>query len=225
VILPISIIPKFAVSPLTPSMLSARLGGVPVASHSQADGLSVSAADVVEVEHIPLRPLPRSAITDIARDRLGHTVSDDEQELLDGAGGNPFLVTQVLDGLARGTQSGRDGVPAEFHAAMRYRLSGLSSTSRELIATLAVVGRAVSIADLSRLCGIAVGPDYDDAIEAAVASGLVVSTGPELAIIHDLVRQSIYESMAADERRQLHSRYAQHFLASGADPAVAAAHA
>jgi len=88
-----------------------------------------------------------------------------------------------------------------------------------------VVGRAVSIADLSRLCGIAVGPDYDDAVEAAVASGLVVCTGPELAFVHDLVRQSIYESMAADERRQLHSRYAQHFLASGADPAGRAAHA
>ena len=58
-------------------MLSARLGGVPVASHSQADGLSASAADLVEVEHIPLSPLPRSAITDIARDRLGHKASDD----------------------------------------------------------------------------------------------------------------------------------------------------
>jgi len=106
-----------------------RLAGWPVvwvlASRSHTDGVSVSAADMVEVEHISLGPLPRSAITDIARDRLGHKVSDDEQELLDAAGGNPFLATQIVEGLARRAESDRDGVPAEFHAAMRYRLSGL----------------------------------------------------------------------------------------------------
>jgi predicted ATPase len=82
-----------------------RLAGWPVvwvlASRSHTDGVSVSAADMVEVEHISLGPLPRSAITDIARDRLGHKVSDDEQELLDAAGGNPFLATQIVEGLAR----------------------------------------------------------------------------------------------------------------------------
>src|SRR4029077_16864104 len=47
-----------------------RLGGWPVAwglgSRLRADGISVSAADTVEVEHISLGPLSRSAITDIA---------------------------------------------------------------------------------------------------------------------------------------------------------------
>ena len=204
-----------------------RLAGWPVvwvlASRSHTDGVSVSAADMVEVEHISLGPLPRSAITDIARDRLGHKVSDDEQELLDAAGGNPFLATQIVEGLARRAESDRDGVPAEFHAAMRYRLSGLSSISRELIDALAVAGRPICIAELSRVCDIAAGPDYYHAVDAAIASGLVAATGTELAFIHDLVRQSIYDSIASDVRRRLHTRYAQHF--SAADPATAAAHA
>jgi DNA-binding CsgD family transcriptional regulator len=206
-----------------------RLAGYPVvwvlASRSYTDGGSVSAADMVEVEHISLGPLPRDAITDIARDRLGHTISDDEQELLDAAGGNPFLATQIVDGLARRAESGRDGVPAEFHAATRYRLSGLSRPSRDLVDALAVAGRAVGIAELSRVCDIAAGPEYDDAVDAAVASGLVASTGTGLAFVHDLVRQSVYDSIAADVRRRLHARYAQHILASAADPALAAAHA
>src|SRR4029078_6562500 len=56
-------------------------------------------------------------------------------------------------------------------------------------------------------------------------SGLVISTGTELAFIHDLIRQSIYDSIASDARGRLHTRFAQHFLAAAADPAGAAAHA
>jgi DNA-binding CsgD family transcriptional regulator/tetratricopeptide (TPR) repeat protein len=206
-----------------------RLAGYPVvwvlASRSHADGIAVSAADIVEVEQISLGPLPRSAITDIARDRLEHRLSDDEQELLHAAGGNPFLATQIVEGLARRAESGGDGIPAEFHDATRYRLSGLSRPSRDLIEALAVAGHVVGIAELSRVCDVAAGPEYDDALDAAIASGLVASTGTELAFVHDLVRQSVYEAISSDVRRRLHSRYAQLFLGSAADPVVAASHA
>src|SRR4029079_8369254 len=114
------------------------------------------------------------------------------------------------------------GVPAEFRAAMRHRLSELSSTSRDLVDVLAVAGGAVSIAELSRLCDIAPGSDFDEAVDAVVVSGLIISTGTELAFIHDLIRQSIYDAIASDVRRRLHTRFAQHFLAA-ADPAVAGA--
>jgi hypothetical protein len=45
-----------------------------------------------------------------------------------------------------------------------HRLSELSNTSRDLIDALAVAGCAVSIAELSRLCDIAAGPDCNDAV-------------------------------------------------------------
>src|SRR6202007_2248918 len=61
-----------------------------LASRTYTDGVSNSAADMVDVEHIALGPLPSSAIADIARDRLGHRLSHDEQETLAAAGGNPF---------------------------------------------------------------------------------------------------------------------------------------
>jgi DNA-binding CsgD family transcriptional regulator/tetratricopeptide (TPR) repeat protein len=215
---------RYALRSLVP-----RLTGWPVlwvlASRSGTDDVGVGAADMVEVEHISLGPLLRGAITDIARDRLMRPVNDGEQQLLDAAGGNPFLATQIVEGLARRHKLGRDGVPPEFHAAMRFRLSRLSSTARNLIDALAVAGRAVSIAELCRVCGMVAGPDYDVAVDGVVASGLVGSTGTELAFIHDLVRESIYESIAAEVRRRLHTRYAQLFLASDADRALAAAHA
>jgi DNA-binding CsgD family transcriptional regulator/tetratricopeptide (TPR) repeat protein len=211
-------------------VLISRLAGWPVVwvltSRSRTDGVAVSAADVVEVEHICLGPLSRSAVIDIARDRLGRRVIDDEEGLLDAAGGNAFLATQIMEGLARRAKTGYDGeIPAEFRGAMRYRLAGLSTVSRGLIDALAVAGRAVCIAELSALCAIDPAPAYNDALDAAIASGLVTSTGTELAFIHDLVRQTVYESIAPELRGRLHSRYAQHFLASSADPAEAAAHA
>lgn len=211
-------------------VLISRLAGWPVvwvlASRARADGVAVSAADMVEVEHICLGPLSRSAVIDIARDRLGRKVVGDEEGILDAAGGNAFLATHIVDGLARRAETGHDDhIPAEFCAAMRYRLAGLSTASRGLIEALAVTGRPVRIAELFGLCDIDQGPAYNDALDAAVVSGLVTSTGTELAFIHDLVRQAMYESIAPELRRRLHSRYAQHFFASSADPAEAAAHA
>ena len=123
---------------------------------------------MVEVEHISLAALPRSAITEIARDRLGYSVSDDEQELLDAAGGNPFLATQIMDGLARRAESGWDGVPTEFHAAMRYRLSGLSNSHATLLMPLPWP----AVRSASRNCPDCAtsqpGPDYNAAVDSAV---------------------------------------------------------
>ena len=192
-------------------VLISRLAGFPVvwvlASRSRAGGLAVGAADVVEVEHICLGPLTRSAVIDIARDRLRRKVISDEEGLLDAAGGNAFLATQIVEGIARRTQTGHDDeISGRVPCGDANRLAGLSTASRRLIEALAVAGRAVSIAELSGLCDLDPGPAYNDAVDAAVASGLVMSTSTGLAFIHDLVRQAMYDSMAPELRRRLHSR-------------------
>ena len=117
--------------------LISRLAGRTVvwvlASRSDDVGLGISAADIVGVEHIRLNPLPRGAIAEIARDRLGHTVTGRVDELLDAVGGNPLLATQVIDGAARCAGAGREeDIPAEFQAAVFQRLAALSSTARAL---------------------------------------------------------------------------------------------
>ena len=93
--------------------LISRLAGRPViwmlASRSEHIGVVVSDADIVGVEHIRLGPLAREAVTEIARDRLGHKPTGRVEALLDAAGGNPFLATQIIDGVARCAQAGHDG--------------------------------------------------------------------------------------------------------------------
>jgi DNA-binding CsgD family transcriptional regulator len=209
--------------------LISRLVGIPVvwvlASRSDDVGLAASAADSVDVEHIRLAPLADWAIADIARDRLGPSLDGHAEEMLDAAGGNAFLAVQIIDGVAQHDETGgADGIPAQFRSAVRRRLTDLSVAARLLVEAVAVAGRPVSIIELAELCEMSGDPAYDRAVNDAVASALVKSTGAELNFDHDLLKDALYELVAPDVRRRLHARFARHFANVG-DLVLAAAHA
>ena len=187
--------------------LISRLAGRPVvwvlASRRDDAGLTASAADTVGVEHIRLDPLPRGVIAEIARDRLGNSVTGRVDELLDATGGNPLWAIQIIDSAARRDETGRDEeIPAEFRTAVYQRLAGLSSSGREIIDALATAGRAVPISELPSLCDTTPGPRHDEAIASAISTGLLLSTGVELSFGHDLVRQAVYEAYLPRETAQ-----------------------
>ena len=208
--------------------LISRAAGRPVvwalASRSAAAGLSVGAADVVEVDHIQLGPLGQREIAEIARDRLGSRFDHRISELLAAAGGNPFVATQIIDSVALSADTSEQ-IPAPFRTAVARRLAGLSATARHLIDAIAAAGSPVPILESATLCGVAAGPTHDADVDAVLASGLVVSTGTDLRFSHDLAMEAVYDLIAPDLRRRLHTRFAQHLLATTGDPALAAAHA
>ena len=210
--------------------LISRLVGLPVVwvlvSRSDDVGLVVSAADSVDVEHIRLGPLADPAIADIARDRLGPNHDGRVGQMLGAAGGNAFLAVQIIDGMAQHDETaGVDGIPAQFRSAVRRRLTDQSVAARRLVEAVAVAGRPVSIIDLAELCEMSGDPAYDRAVNDAVASALVKSTGAELNFNHDLLKDAVYEQMAPDVRCRLHARFARHFADNVGDLVLAAAHA
>jgi DNA-binding CsgD family transcriptional regulator len=210
--------------------LISRLVGIPVVwilvTRSDDVGLVVSAADSVDVEHIRLGPLADPAIADIARDRLGPKLDGRIEEMLGAAGGNAFLAVQIIEGVAQHDETGgMVAIPAQFRSAVRQRLTGLSVAARLLVEAVAVAGRPVSIIDLAELCEMGGGPAYDRAVNEAVASALVKSTGAELNFDHDLLKDAVYELIAPDVRRRLHARFARHFAKNVGDLVLAAAHA
>jgi DNA-binding CsgD family transcriptional regulator len=210
--------------------LISRLVGIPVVwilvTRSDDVGLVVSAADSVDVEHIRLGPLADPAIADIARDRLGPKLDGRVEEMLGAAGGNAFLAVQIIEGVAQHDETGgMVAIPAQFRSAVRQRLTGLSVAARLLVEAVAVAGRPVSIIDLAELCEMGGGPAYDRAVNDAVASALVKSTGAELNFDHDLLKDAVYELIAPDVRRRLHARFARHFAKNVGDLVLAAAHA
>jgi DNA-binding CsgD family transcriptional regulator len=166
------------------------------------------------------------AITDIARDRLGPNIDARVEQMLDAAGGNAFLAVQIIDGVAQHDETGgMDGIPAQFRSAVRQRLTDLSVVARRLVEAVAVAGRPVSIIDLAEVCETNGSPAHGKAVNDAVASALVKSTGAELNFGHDLVRDAVYQLIAPDVRRRLHARFARHFVDNVGDRVLGAAHA
>ena len=87
--------------------LPGRLAGSPVAwlMASRTDdlpvfeGLSGGLADELPFTHLALGPLAESDIIAIARDHLGTVPGSATRQMLERAGGNPFLAVQVINGL------------------------------------------------------------------------------------------------------------------------------
>ena len=210
--------------------LISRLAGRPLVwvltSCSDDAGLAASAADIVGVEHIRLDALPREVISEIAKDRLGESVTGRVDELLDAAGGNPLLATQIIDGATRYAETGSaEEIPAEFRTAVYQRVVGLSSTARDVIDTVAAAGRAVRISELPALCDARPGRLYNEAVTSVISTDLVISNWAGLSFGHDVVRQAVYELMSPQKRRELHTRLARHLMDCDEEPVLAAVHA
>ncbi|GIF73440.1 helix-turn-helix transcriptional regulator [Asanoa siamensis] len=202
-------------------VLPDRLAGHPVvwlfATRDPADELTAPPGPAVRLEIIALGPLAAGDVAAIARDRLGRPASAATQRMLDGVGGNPFLVTQILDGLAGGAP---DGVPpGSFVRAVEAALDGLPDRTVVLLA--AVLGRPFALDEAQRIVPSVGSADVD----RAVAAGLLCRAGHLLSFRHDLVRETVYAGLSPSARQDLHRRCARHLLASGHDALAAAPHA
>jgi DNA-binding CsgD family transcriptional regulator len=214
-------------------MLVSRLTGLPAvwalasrdASPDDLDPDLASHAGL-RVEHIRLAPLSAADLAAIAQDHLGQAPDERTRQFLGAAGGNPFLATQIIDGLARSAALGKPAtVPAEFTAAVARRVAALTGASRDLVDLLAVAGRPLAMRDAAALL-----TDTDDegrarAAADAVESGLINAPGDILTFRHDLVREAVYAAVPHARGHQLHRMLAEYNLTPAGDPLVAASHA
>jgi DNA-binding CsgD family transcriptional regulator len=211
------------------SVLS-RLAGLPVvwmfASRDDSIGIDLAGFDVVRREYLRLAPLATQDLAAMARDRLGRVPDERTRRYLDATGGNPFLASQILDGLACSNAGGEpDTVAAEFATAMARRLAGLPSSARELVELIATAGRPLPVRDaFALLPGLSSG-DGKDGLAGAVESGLITMSADALTFRHDLVRETAYAVLAGHRARQLHARLAEYHLSVLGEPLVAASHA
>ena len=140
--------------------------------------------------------------------------------------GNPFLVEELLAGLAASGTLERTGdrweiagplnpaVPASLRDSIQRRLDALDSTARHVLGAAAMLGRHF---DWELLPGIA---DVDgrtivDAMRAAVAEQLIESDGDGFRFRHALTREAVLADLLPPERR---------LLAARAWPAIELAH-
>jgi DNA-binding CsgD family transcriptional regulator len=215
--------------------LVSRLTGLPVvwllASRDESLGEDLTSYDRIRSEDIRLGPLSTSDLTAIAQDRLGRVPDERTRGFLEAACGNPFLATQIIDGIARSTaRREADSAPAEFAAAVAHRVMALDGATRDLVHLVAVAGRPLPPADAAALLpdsgSHGAGNAGDDrAVADAIESGLIMERDDALAFRHDLVREAVYAGLPAELARRLHQRFADYYLTVAGGPLIAASHA
>lgn len=113
-------------------------------------------------------------------------------------GGNPFLVEQLC------TMDDPRAAPPAVEALLQRRLRTLSDPCREVLSVAALVGREI---DLPVIAGVldASAEELLACLDAAVAEQ-VLSPGPPVGFVHDLMREAVAAAVPRARRAQLHTR-------------------
>jgi DNA-binding CsgD family transcriptional regulator len=183
-------------------------------------------------ERRSLGPLNDDAVTEVAIDVLGAKPDPGLVALATGAGGNPYLLIELLTGLRHeGAVRISDGrarlssarLPERVRTGVARRLDGLSPRTRHLLTVSAVLGRSFSPEDAADILGVtpaALVPGLDE----AMAYGLLAATPDALRFRHELVRRVIVDSVPAPVRRALHAQIGELLAGRRGAYAAAAAH-
>ena len=176
------------------------------------DPLVISLGDLASLpgtRRIAVPPLTRAAVDELA---AGGPVPGDELYRL--TRGNPFYVGEVLRGVP-------GEIPPSARDAVLARLARLPNEAHRYAEGASLLGARIDPALLVEVVG-----DDPTALDALVASGLLVSDGAGLRFQHELARVAVEQEIAAHRRAPLHARILTLLDAQGtADDARLAYHA
>jgi DNA-binding CsgD family transcriptional regulator/tetratricopeptide (TPR) repeat protein len=175
---------------------------------------------------ITLAPLDGDAAARLAAELLGGEPDEHVLDLVEEAGGSPFLLVETLLGLQEedrirvvgGRAEAVDGrLPDRVRSGMRERLGRLSRPANEAVTVAASLGRTFTFAELAETLGwqpsALLGP-----VAELLETSLLVERGERLAFWHDITRGAVRETIAASARRALDRWAAEVLLRSGALP-------
>ncbi|GGU57279.1 AAA family ATPase [Kitasatospora aureofaciens] len=171
---------------------------------------------------VSLGPLSGAAIGQLADDTLGPAVDAWVRDLLDGAGGNPFLAIEMLAGL-RTADASQETVPSRLVVGVRGRLRSLQPGTLRFLQMGAVLGRRFGFEDAAALCDRPAAALFP-ALEEAVRAGLLDDDGDQLVFRHDLLRQAVYADIPPSARKALHREAARRLVSAGRQPIDAVPH-
>ena len=129
-------------------------------------------------------------------------------------GGNPFFVTELLRLLTSERRldlaSVHTVLPHEVRDVLRRRIERLPDRTQSLLNVVALLNRPAEIPLLTGVTGLSDEAVLDDA-EAAVASSLLIEDPASggFLLSHDLVRQTLEETLSAHRLARMHARIAE----------------
>ncbi|MGY2062840.1 hypothetical protein ACW9HQ_48815, partial [Nocardia gipuzkoensis] len=111
--------------------------------------------------------------------------------------------------------SGDIRLPESLTEVILRRLDPLPPPSRQILSMAAALGRSVEAIELAEVLEAPL-IDVWNVISVAIASGVLVRSGPELTFRHDLIRQVLADQLPPLSRTTLHSRAARVLMAMDA---------
>ncbi|MBX3600128.1 MAG: AAA family ATPase [Rubrivivax sp.] len=193
--------------------------------------------------HLRLAPLDGAQLLELVRRVSGAGEAQRfSQRLLQATGGNPFFVAetlrhwQALGLLARGA----DGVwrtpfddattdyrelplPASVRDAVLTRVARQAPAARRLLEAAALATEPFTPSLLAGACALSE-LEALDAIDQALAAGLLRELGGGYAFAHDLVQSALESTLTPERRRLVHRRLALGAQAAALAPAEIARH-
>jgi DNA-binding CsgD family transcriptional regulator len=164
------------------------------------------------VELLELGPLPPGAIVALVRDLTGGEPGSVLTKLVAGAGGNPGMVINLIDGLRDAgaltvhggkAETAATAPPSSLRPVVMARLARLSDRCQDLVTVAAVLGGPFDVATLSAVAGRS-GIEVLADLREAIAGRIIGDTDGSLHFRHELVRTILYQETPAATRSALH---------------------
>jgi DNA-binding CsgD family transcriptional regulator/DNA-binding Lrp family transcriptional regulator len=218
-----------ALRALPPRLASLPIGWVVAMRPDQGSGQLRSAVEYLVgegAERLVLEPLSEAAVAQVTSEVMQAEPDEALVGMAREAGGNPFLLVELLEGLRQErlvrVDSGRatltdHRLPDRVRASMRERLASMSETARQVATVAGSLGRTFSVSELSEMVGLPPG-SLLTSVEELTEAGIVRERGDELAFQHDLIREAVRAACAPSARRALDRQAADVMLGRGALP-------
>ncbi len=146
--------------------------------------------------------LPLAALSVNAVEQLAALAHRSANGIFEVTAGNPFFVTEVL-------LESNHNVPASVRDAVLARVSHLNPHARRMVELVSITPNRIERTMLDALLGNA-GADTGPLIDECTALGVLQQTGIWLAFRHEIARQAVEQSLAAEYCARLHRRVFAH---------------
>ncbi|MGH2658809.1 MAG: hypothetical protein ACRDHS_03885 [Actinomycetota bacterium] len=174
--------------------------------------------------HVLLAPLDQEEVGTLATALLGAEPGPKLQRQLDGAGGSPLFVTELLLALEGSdaiklSEEGRPeiepgGLPSSLALIILHRLSFLPEETLEVLRVASILGASFTVADLSLVLGTPA-VRLMTPLRQCLRAGILREEGRRLAFRADLLREALYEDLPLAVRTGLHLEAARVFASAG----------
>jgi DNA-binding CsgD family transcriptional regulator len=202
-------------------ILAMRPDSCPAHLHRAIESLTDEGA-----ERLLLKPLSPPAVAQVAKDVIQAEPDETLLRLAGQAGGNPFLLVELLEGLRQealvrvdnGLATLTDNrLPDRVGTSMRQRLALMSISARQVATVGGSLGRTFSFADLAMMIDVPPASVLSS-VEELMEVGIVSERGDRLSFQHDLIREAVRLACPPSARRALDRQAADVMLARGALP-------